>query len=90
MGARDGHDLRAFVRFFRFLRHEAFEIVHDYTGTYPAALAILLGATNARKVHQEHGAINVPRLKARKKLFYRLFGRLYDRFIASLPRPPRT
>jgi len=82
MGARSGRDPIALLRFFRFLRREAFDIVHDHTGTFLAAAAIGFGAPRARRIHQEHGAINVPQLRAQKRLFYRVCGGLYDRFIA--------
>lgn len=82
MGARSGLDLSALLRFYRLLRREAFDVVHDHTGTWLAAVAIRFGARPARRIHQEHGAINVPHLRARKRLFYGLFGRAYDRFIA--------
>ncbi len=82
IGARSGRDLAALVRLARFLRRERFDVVHDHTGTYLAALAIRLGAAGARTIHQEHGAINIPRLRDRKRSFYRVFGRRYDRFIA--------
>lgn len=82
MGARSGRDLLAWLRFTRFLRREAFDVVHDHTGTFLAAMAIRLGAAKARTIHQEHGGINIPRLRARKRMFYRVFGRVFDRFIA--------
>ena len=80
--ARSGFDLPAFGRLYRLLRRERYDVVQDHTGNLLAALAILLGAHGARTVHQEHGAINNPRLKARKRSFYRVFGARYDRFVA--------
>ena len=82
MRARSGRDLGALMRFYRWLRGEAFDVVHDHTGTWLAAVAIRFGASSARRIHQEHGAINLPHLRARKRMFYRMFGGLYDRFIA--------
>ncbi|HKC48902.1 MAG TPA: glycosyltransferase [Gemmatimonadales bacterium] len=82
LGARSGRDLLALARFARLLRRERFDVIHDHTGTFLAALAIRIGAAGARTIHQEHGAINVPLLRDKKRAFYRLFGRGFDRFIA--------
>jgi glycosyltransferase involved in cell wall biosynthesis len=82
IGARSGFDIAAFVRLYRYLRHADFQVVHDHSGSWLAALAIRAGARRARRVHQEHGAINVPRLRSRKRLFYRWGRRLYHHFIA--------
>lgn len=80
--ARSGLDLLAFGRLYRLLRREHYDVVQDHTGNLLAAAAILFGARGARTVHQEHGAINNPRLKARKRWFYRVFGARFDRFVA--------
>jgi glycosyltransferase involved in cell wall biosynthesis len=82
IGARSGFDIPAFMRFYQFLRRTELQVVHDHSGSWLAALAIRAGARTARRVHQEHGAINVPRLRSRKRLFYRWGRRLYSRFIA--------
>jgi len=86
MHARSGLDLLAFGRLYRLLRRERYDVVQDHTGNLLAAMAILFGAHGARTVHQEHGAINIPRLERRKRVFYKLFGARYDRFIAVSPR----
>ena len=86
MHARSGRDLLAFGRVYRLLRRERYDVVQDHTGNLLAASAILLGAHGARTVHQEHGAINIPRLERRKRVFYRLFGARFDRFIAVSPK----
>lgn len=80
--AHSGLDLLAFGRLYRLLRRERYDVVQDHTGNPLAALAIVLGAHGARTVHQEHGAINNPRLNGRKRWFYRLFGSRFDRFVA--------
>jgi glycosyltransferase involved in cell wall biosynthesis len=82
MHARSGRDLLAFGRVYRLLRRERYDVVQDHTGNLLAASAILLGAHGARTVHQEHGAINNPRLNGRKRWFYRVFGSRFDRFVA--------
>jgi len=86
MHARSGLDLLAFGRLYRLLRRERYDVVQDHTGNLLAAMAILFGAHGARTVHQEHGAINIPRLEGRKRLFYKLFGARYDQFIAVSPK----
>ena len=82
MHARSGLDLLAFGRLYRLLRRERYDVVQDHTGNLLAATAILFGAHGARTVHQEHGAINNPRLAGRKRWFYKLFGARFDRFVA--------
>lgn len=80
IGARSGLDLRAFRRLCAFLQQRPFDIVHNHTDTYFVVLALLLAAPNAAKICQEHDAFHLHTV--RRSLYYRIFGRVYDRFVA--------
>jgi glycosyltransferase involved in cell wall biosynthesis len=82
IGARSGFDIWGFVRFCRYLKNKRFDIVHVHGATFFVTLALMVGAGTARKVFQEHGVIRSHHRRTTRLLFYKLFRRVYDRFVA--------
>ncbi len=74
-------DVPALLRFCAFLRATRPELVVNHVRTFCVHLALATLRPRPRLVYHEHGGPLVAG-SLRERMFYRLFGRVYDRFIA--------
>ena len=79
--SHSGLDIKAFMRFIRFLRSDRFDLIHNNTRTYFGHLGLILAARGVPRVYQEHGDLHNEGDIIRSSLAYRLFHRFYDAFL---------
>ena len=81
MRAVSGLDIKAFIRFIRFLRSNHFDLIHNNTRTYFGHLGLIITARGIPRLYQEHGDLHNEGDIIRSSLSYRLFHHFYDRFL---------
>jgi glycosyltransferase involved in cell wall biosynthesis len=81
MRAVSGLDIKAFIRFIRFLRSNHFDLIHNNTRTYFGHLALIFAARGTPRLYQEHGDLHNEGDIIRSSLSYRLFHHFYDSFL---------
>ncbi len=80
-GATSWHDVSAATAFTRFLRRRTFDVVHNNARTLFGHAALAIACGKVPLIYQEHGDIHTQGNEFAARVFYRVFRRLYDRFL---------
>jgi glycosyltransferase involved in cell wall biosynthesis len=77
IGMNGGYDLGGFIRLFRYLLREKFDIIHSHSTNVLANIAIS-SFRKSRKIFTEHVSPGARDAFKKRKLFYRLFSNSYQ------------
>lgn len=80
-GAASWRDVRAATAFARFLRPRRFDVVHNNARTMFGHAVLAVAGGKTALIYQEHGDIHTHGNELAARVFYRLFRRLYVRFL---------
>lgn len=70
-----------FVRLYKFLKNNRYDIVHNNIRTYFSHIALLLTQKKCHLIYQEHGDIHTSGEIFKSRLGYFLFSKMYSRFL---------
>lgn len=81
IGAASSLDIRAFLRFLKFLKSQRFDVIHNNTITYFGHIALALVKGDTPCIYHEHGGLHTHGDERKTRLFYKFFQGIYDLFL---------